>query len=90
MPGVTIRGVVATIEWAYYNAAAINGYTITRTETGQWSVRGTVVMADAYKMAQRPLYLLAPHRYGKWRWPIERFQLNEGRFTAALGVLEET
>jgi len=89
MPGTTIRGVLATIRWAYYNAAAIHGYTITRTEAGRWSVYGTVVMADAYKMAQRPLYLIASHRFGEWRWPIERFHLLDGRFTAELGMLED-
>jgi hypothetical protein len=69
MSGATITGVVGQITWAYYTAAAINGYTVTRAD-GRWHLVGTVVMTDAYKLSQRPLFFVAPHAQGEFRWPI--------------------
>lgn len=68
--GARIRGVVGHIRWAYYTAAAIEGYTVTRSKTGQWSLQATVALADAFKIAQRPLFFVAKHKYGEWQWPI--------------------
>jgi hypothetical protein len=85
---LTIRGVVGQIKWHYYNAAAINGYTVTRTGTAgdaTWSLRGTVVLADAFKMAQQPLMFIAPTQHGEWRWPILSVQMVDGSLTATLG-----
>lgn len=79
---------VGQIKWAYYVAAAINGYSVTR-EADQWTLRGTVVLADAYKLAQRPLLFVAPHAKGEWRWPILALTLIDGRLTATLGAPEE-
>jgi hypothetical protein len=62
--------VVGQITWSYYTAAAINGYTVTRSASGQWSLMATVVVSDAYKLRQRPLMFVAPHAKGEWRWPI--------------------
>lgn len=72
-----ITGVVGQIKWAYYVAASINGYTVTRTPTNEWSVRGTVVLSDAFKLAQRPLFFVAPHEKGEWRWPVRRIHFVE-------------
>lgn len=70
--GVQIRGVVGQIKWAYYTAAGIHGYTVRRDkETGRWSMTGTVVVSDAFKMAQRPLEFVAPTQKGNWRWAID-------------------
>ena len=47
---------------------------------------------DAFKLAQRPLYFVAPFRGGAWRWEIVSLQLEHGRFTAQLGpmIVEST
>jgi hypothetical protein len=73
--GGAIRGVVGQITWSYYTAAAINGYTVTRTKAGQWSLAATVVVANAYNLRQRPLMFVAPHAKGEWRWPIESLDM---------------
>lgn len=85
MPGAAIRGVVGQVKWAYYMAAALNGYTVRRSATGAWSLRGVVVQADAFKLSQRPLVFVAPHDKGEWRWPILDFELQAGTLTARLG-----
>lgn len=74
--------------WSYYNAAALNGYTVTRSETGAWSLRATVVASDAFKMSQSPLVFVAPHEQGEWRWPIQECQISQGVLTAQLGPPE--
>jgi hypothetical protein len=82
-----IQGVVAAIKWQYYTAAAINGYSVARTKQGQWSASGIVVLADAFKMAQRPLVFVAKHKKGEWRWPIQSMAIGPDghRWTATLG-----
>jgi hypothetical protein len=75
MPGAAIRGVVGQIKWSYYVAAAIHGYAVTRSTTGVWHLRATVVMADAFKLKQRPLTFVAPHEKGEWRWPIDTIEM---------------
>ena len=67
----SVTGVVASIRWAYYTAAAVNGYTVTRDPvTREWSATGTIVLADAFKLSQRPLVFVAPFKGGEWTWPI--------------------
>jgi len=81
-----IEGVVAAVKWQYYTAAAINGYRVTWSKTSGWSASGIVVLADAFKMAQRPLVLHAKHTKGEWRWPIRSMTLHPDghRWTALL------
>jgi hypothetical protein len=83
-----MTGVVGQIKWAYYVAAAINGYTVTRNGRGAdatWALTGTVVMADSFKMSQRPLRFVAPHDKGEWVWPITTLDVQNGQLTAQLG-----
>jgi len=82
-----LSGVVGHIKWGHYTAAAINGYTVTplnkaRTE---WTLVATVVLADAFKMAQTPLVFTAKHAKGEWRFPITSLARAESRLTARLG-----
>jgi hypothetical protein len=68
-----ITGVVGSIRWHYYTAAAINGFTVTplQKDRSRWSLRATVVLSDSFKMAQRPLTFVATLRNGQeWTWPI--------------------
>lgn len=96
MPQNTVRewhGLVAEIRWHAYTAAGIRGYTIVRTATGVLSLRATVLLSDAFKLAQRPLTLVLPVRLGKppkqrdheYRYPIETFTLRDSALTATLG-----
>lgn len=73
-----IKGVVGRIEWGYFSAAAINGYTAQQLADGSWSLTGTVVAFDAFKLRQKPLIFVAPHKDGEWRWPIRTVDLGEG------------
>jgi len=87
--GFAVRGVTAEIRWAYFVAAKIGGYTVTRAGKGigaRWSVTGTITESNAYNLAQRPLVFIAPHKAGAWHWPIESFTPGDGgRFVARLG-----
>jgi hypothetical protein len=73
-----IKGVVGRIDWGYFAAAAINGYTVQQLEDGSWSLTGTVIQVDAFKIRQRPLIFVAPHKDGEWRWPVRTIELGEG------------
>jgi len=94
-----LTGVVGHIKWHYYTAAAINGYTVSRSSRGEWSLTATVVLDNAYNLAQTPLTFVAMHlktsRTGakvkaEWRWPILSKSLNRDthQLTARLGPPE--
>lgn len=86
-PPLPIRGHVASITWHYYTAAALEAYTVTfDRERRQWTVVATVVHADAYKMTQRPLVLVATIKDGAWRWPVLEARVENGRLLATLGA----
>ena len=68
--GGSLRGVVGSITWRCYTAAAINGYRVTRSAAGAWRLRALVVTADSFKLKQEPLVFVAPHATGAWCWPI--------------------
>jgi len=91
-----IRGVVAQVRWAYYTAAAVEGFTVVRAQAPRrpgvpprWSLTARVVTADPFKMTQRPLLFVVPHAKGRWQWPIESFTMTAGSLTATLGPVEE-
>lgn len=89
-------GVTGSIRWHYYTAAAIEGYTVTRSADGtRWGLTATVVLHDAFKMAQTPLVFVAlrtkhgldGHTVVKsaFRWPILSCQFVDHQLTARLG-----
>jgi hypothetical protein len=83
--GLQIRGVVGQLKWAYYHAAAIHGYTVRREKTtGAWSMTGTVVASDAFKLRQRPLVFVAPTQKGDWRWEVLEHEIVQGTIRARL------
>ncbi len=80
--------------WGYYSAAALHGYTITHNkETKTWSLRGTVVASDIYRLRQRPLFMATPHKSGGFgamfpqRWEIVSHQISNGTVRATLSPL---
>lgn len=91
----TWRGVVGEIRWHSYTAAGIHGYTVSKPAGGPLQLRATVPLADAFKMAQRPLTFVASVRLGappdqrdaEYVWPIESFTLSaDGVLVAVLGL----
>jgi hypothetical protein len=84
-----IRGKVALIKWSYYHAAAVEGYAVTQDASKRWTASGALVPGaiDRFKLAQRPLYFVAPFKGGAWRWEVESLELDAGRFTARLGLM---
>lgn len=104
--GGAMTGVVGSIRWGYYTAAGIHGYTVACTPEGVWRLTATVVLSDAFKMAQRPLTFHAMHsKKGldgicvvktEWRWPILSYAIGDGtdsplgQLTARLGPPEDT
>jgi hypothetical protein len=82
-----LSGVIGAIKWGHYTAAAIHGYTVSPTDKTLtvWRLTATVVLADAFKMAQTPLVFTAKHAKGEWRWPVTSLARAEGSLTATLG-----
>lgn len=78
----------AEVRWGYQIAATCRACTVTRTD-GAWAVVGTVVQADAFRIAQRPLVFVVTHRQGRWAWPIVSLQVAGASLTAALGPPEK-
>jgi hypothetical protein len=52
-------------------------------DTG-WQLTATIVRADAFQCARRPLYFTAAHDKGSWCWPVETLHIHGGRLTARL------
>lgn len=78
MSSRAIRGIVGRIDWGYFAAGAINNYAIRRCEDGTWALSGTMVKFDAFKIRQRNLIFVAPHKDGEWRWPVTTLDLGDG------------
>lgn len=97
-----ITGVIGSIRWHFYTAAGIHGYALAPCNKAgtAWDLVATVVLSDAFKMAQTPLVFVAMHtkkgRDGtcvvktEWRWPIVSCQLVDHQLTARLGPPEDT
>ena len=100
--GASMTGVKGAIRWHYYTAAAIEGYTVSCTQAGAWSLTATVVLHDAFKLAQQPLVFAAMHTKkgldgrcvvkSEWVWPITsmRYDRETHQLTARLGPPLET
>ena len=82
-----LSGDIGSIKWEHYTAAAIHGYTVAPTDKTLtvWTLQATVVLADAFKMAQRPLVFTAKHPKGEWCFPIKTLARTEYGLTATLG-----
>jgi hypothetical protein len=84
-----IEGVVGELRWNYYRAAAIEGYRVTWSSSERrWSLAATVVLADAFKIAQRPLRFVAQVRGAEWEWDMDTLEFTglRGPLTASLGA----
>lgn len=85
-----LRGVIGQIKWSYYVAAALHGYTVEYDkELKTWSLTGTVVTSDPFKLSQQPLEFVAPHKSGAWRWAVVSHQISNGTVYATLTPIKE-
>lgn len=85
---MAIDGVTASLRWGYTHAATLGTWTVTKREDGRWNLKATVVSADTFRVAQRPLVFEAPLNNGAWRWPVVELQVVDGSLTATLGPHE--
>lgn len=89
-----LSGVVGRIDWHYYTAAGIHGYTVTppprRAKVQEWKLVAVVPLHDAFKMSQRPLVFVAQHAKGEWRFPVIEYNLRDHRIVARLSPPERT
>lgn len=89
-----LSGVVGRIDWHYYTAAGLHGYVVTPPpkrgvrRAPEWRLVASVVLHDAFKMAQRPLTFVAKHEKGEWRFPILSYDLRDHKIVAVLGPPE--
>jgi len=85
---VEIDGVTASLRWGYTSAATLGTWTLTKRDDGRWSLKAVVVLADTFRVSQRPLVFEAPHANGVWRWPVVELQMLDGSLTATVGAYE--
>jgi len=83
---VVLRGVTGRIEWCETLAAAVDAYTVRKTRDDPvFRLTATLGTVDAFRLAQRPLRFVT----GQVSWPIDRFDIINGSFTATLGDPDE-
>ncbi len=82
-----VRGVVAEIRWAYHLAGRLQGYTMTvHKKTGTGTIDGALIEADAFRLAQQPLELVA---LGIGRWGLRDVRVGDGRLRATVSRQQE-
>ena len=95
MGAVRVTCVHGRIDYGYFPAATLHGFTVTRSSKGDWSLRGRAVSWDAFNLTRTPLVLVVPHmeqkskKVGEWRWPVRTVRVEHGDVAAVLGPLLE-
>lgn len=82
---IPLYGAKGAVRWSYYNAASVEDYAVRRHPDGRYALSARVVMADAFRLKQRPLTFVALHDKGSWIWPVLEFNLERGQMQATLG-----
>jgi hypothetical protein len=88
---VSVRGVVGEITYAYFSAATLRDYVVTRRGRAGWTLRAAIAKRDAFNLTRRPLMFVAPHinqktgARGEWRWPVLDLAVTNTTITATLG-----
>lgn len=91
MGAVRVTCVHGRIDYGYFPAATLEGFTIKRTDRGEWSLRGRATKWDAFNLTRAPLMLVVPHvakpsnKPGEWRWPVRSVRIDNGDTVAVLG-----
>jgi hypothetical protein len=90
---LVIRGRAGAIRWGYRTAAAIETWTIARSQAERargWQLTATLASVDAFSLRQTPLHFTAPRLGGLWHWPLlEAPQVRDGSLTVRLGKPEQ-
>lgn len=73
-----ISGAKGRIDWGYFTAGAIQGYSLKKQNDGTWALSANLVSFDAFKIRQKPLTFIAWHKEGEWRWPIRSLDVGDG------------
>ena len=93
-----VRGAVGFVTWSYYRAASVANFTVTRSKphlgdckcarcaAGRWSLRGTLVLSDSFKLSRKPLLFVVPTQKGDMVWPITDLEIKDRTVTATLGT----
>ncbi len=84
---MTITGRSAEVKHGYYAAATLQQWTFIGDRAGG-TVTATVHVADAFRMTQRPLEVVAEIGRDRCRWPILAMQCDGVAFTATVGAKE--
>lgn len=89
MPNTTtVTGSAADLFWGYRPAGRLGAWSVAGAP-GAWVLTATLLSADAFTLAQRPLTFVATHAKGHWRWPIASLDRHDnGTLTATLGAPE--
>jgi hypothetical protein len=82
-----IRIAEGTLRWGYHIAATLQTCTVSTTD-GVRTLTGTVVSADAFRLAQQPLTFVVTHPTKAWSWPIHSLQVAGSALTARCGPRE--
>jgi hypothetical protein len=70
-------GTRGQLRWHHYPVADLCGFTVHRDKQLRWTVTAQLVHADAFKLAQSPLTLYVPSRFGAWHWTITAVRSRE-------------
>lgn len=81
------RGDVARIDWGYFAAAGIKGFSITGDARVGGLLRGRVIVSDSFKLSRKPLTFVVPTTGGEMRWPIVDITVTDGTVQAQLGPM---
>jgi hypothetical protein len=86
--------VSARLVWGYYTAAVLRSWTVQKSETGDWSLRGGIDRADPFKLAtgaadkKTPLLFTVPRAGGFLCFPVRAITIGREQLTARLGPPE--
>ena len=83
---LTITGEQGDVRWGYLVAATVRPWAVTQTESGEWTLAGSLANADTFRVTQHPLVFVTPNG---WRWPVLELQMLGASLTARLGPKEK-
>lgn len=72
--------------WHHYTAADVCTFTVHRDKQLRWTVSAAIANGDDFKLAQSPLVLVVPTKFGAWHWPIVSAQRQGAYLLAQLGM----
>jgi len=79
-----MAGAEGSLMWGYHVAATVRDWTVA-SDGAQRSLSAAIVRLDDFRLSQRPLMFVAPHRGGAWSWPVLELQAGDATLTARLG-----